>query len=880
MNSPLPLEQKLSLYNETASRDTGQYFCNIRPFSRPHTGNKVSLLSCGKVVLENIYDALMAAQHFIWIADWQMAFDVELKDRGKPGAKKQLHRVIEEIIKSKPIQVRVLLFRSVKDTIPGTYDGMVATKLNLLNKKGYLGSVRVELEAPTTSQRDFFDYSHHQKFVVVDGSTAFIGGIDLSYGRWETPEFDVVTDPALFLINDMYSPCTSRLRPTSQREKNIIAEYDCAKPYGDTLIDEGCQPRMPWQDVHIKIEGPSVLDIHRNFVRRWNAMKWRNIQGGSYLAMLAAPAVEFLDKQWFEKAGAWSELKVQQVSKTGGVQVQIVRSVSKGHLVGEGVKPDDLLLYPDARERETWEQCLPAWREYHQDNILNAMVNCIRSADNYVYIETQFFISSFGTWGSQVKASRAGTRIVPQVDSSQVGNENNGIKNTIVDALAERIIDHINAKTPFHVYLVVPVHPEGDLNIGATWKQHWLALVTIKHGKSSLINRIKRALEEKKRNPEEWVKYLTVMNMRNHGATVQYARDPVTFDEDFSHEIGRFVITEQIYIHSKLLIVDDAVAIVGSANINDRSLTGNGDTEIAAVVVDTEGVELRDLGSPTMMVQTRKFARELRRQLWEKHFGFLMKSSGSNDTAYFNSAVRAQRVTGSLGPTLEHPPRVTTSSKRIFDIANVEWKKILDKPCAPEVVKAVQSIAANNAKIYEDVFLHTPRNSLRTFSDSTNFYTLPYAPLYEKSPDMPDNVRNVRPPDLQQMTEQERVAFYKRRDRFYQAREDEAGKNAKYRGVVPPALQTRFMTNQLLPHQKAALNETKYGRLQQLYSGGKVHDVTTAIRYLKENLVGFFVAMPLDWGMGTPITDDPTQHSTVDIASNDGISNTKQGSQA
>ena len=31
-------------------------------------------------------------------------------------------------------------------------------------------------------------------------------------------------------------------------------------------------------------------------------------------------------------------------------------------------------------------------------------------------------------------------------------------------------------------------------------------------------------------------------------------------------------VTEQIYIHAKLLIVDDRVAIIGSANINDRSM--------------------------------------------------------------------------------------------------------------------------------------------------------------------------------------------------------------------------------------------------------------------------------------------------------------------
>ena len=36
-----------------------------------------------------------------------------------------------------------------------------------------------------------------------------------------------------------------------------------------------------------------------------------------------------------------------------------------------------------------------------------------------------------------------------------------------------------------------------------------------------------------------------------------------------------------IYVHSKMMIVDDVYIIVGSANINQRSLDGNRDTEIA-----------------------------------------------------------------------------------------------------------------------------------------------------------------------------------------------------------------------------------------------------------------------------------------------------------
>ena len=43
-------------------------------------------------------------------------------------------------------------------------------------------------------------------------------------------------------------------------------------------------------------------------------------------------------------------------------------------------------------------------------------------------------------------------------------------------------------------------------------------------------------------------------------------------------------VTEIIYIHSKLMIVDDEIALIGSANINDRSLNGNRDSELAIIV--------------------------------------------------------------------------------------------------------------------------------------------------------------------------------------------------------------------------------------------------------------------------------------------------------
>jgi phospholipase D1/2 len=41
------------------------------------------------------------------------------------------------------------------------------------------------------------------------------------------------------------------------------------------------------------------------------------------------------------------------------------------------------------------------------------------------------------------------------------------------------------------------------------------------------------------------------------------------------------VLTEQLYVHTKVIVVDDERAIVGSANINDRSLMGDRDSEIS-----------------------------------------------------------------------------------------------------------------------------------------------------------------------------------------------------------------------------------------------------------------------------------------------------------
>ena len=51
-------------------------------------------------------------------------------------------------------------------------------------------------------------------------------------------------------------------------------------------------------------------------------------------------------------------------------------------------------------------------------------------------------------------------------------------------------------------------------------------------------------------------------------------------NENFA-KIFRESLRFPIYVHSKMMLVDDIYIIIGSANINQRSMAGTRDTEIA-----------------------------------------------------------------------------------------------------------------------------------------------------------------------------------------------------------------------------------------------------------------------------------------------------------
>ena len=138
--------------------------------------------------------------------------------------------------------------------------------------------------------------------------------------------------------------------------------------------------------------------------------------------------------------------------------------------------------------------------------------------------------------------------------------------------------------------------------------------------------------------------YISVYGLRTHGILN-----------------GEFV-TEIVYVHSKVMIVDDQITIMGSANINDRSMLGSRDSEIAVIVEDTDMIHSTMDGKP---FQVGKFSHGLRCHLMKEHLGLLDggKWKGNvedplardfieniSDTAHVNDIVFNRVFGGSITP--------------------------------------------------------------------------------------------------------------------------------------------------------------------------------------------------------------------------------------
>ena len=224
-----------------------------------------------------------------------------------------------------------------------------------------------------------------------------------------------------------------------------------------------------------------------------------------------------------------------------------------------------------------------------ENSILEAYYQLIDQSKYYIYIENQFFISK----------------------SFEDQNKPYLVENKIALHLVNRILKAYRNKEKFRVYVFIPLMPgfAGEPEKSGTLQiilKYTFETICRNQG----LSIIERLVEEMEPNGDHWEDYIAFFSLRNHALVNGMPR------------------TELIYIHSKLMIVDDNYVICGSANINDRSMKGPRDSEFCALIKEKRTEYVTINGRKTKI---SRFGSSLRKALLAEHLGINKHDVRLND---------------------------------------------------------------------------------------------------------------------------------------------------------------------------------------------------------------------------------------------------------
>jgi phospholipase D1/2 len=105
-------------------------------------------------------------------------------------------------------------------------------------------------------------WAHHEKLCIIDGHIAFMGGLDLCYGRWDTHQHE---------ISDVHPSNVYDQVFVGQDYNNArIRDFQDVTQWENNQLDRTKGSRMGWSDVSLSLIGPAVEDLKEHFVERWN----------------------------------------------------------------------------------------------------------------------------------------------------------------------------------------------------------------------------------------------------------------------------------------------------------------------------------------------------------------------------------------------------------------------------------------------------------------------------------------------------------------------------------------------------------------------------------------------------------------------------------
>ncbi|XP_068651775.1 phospholipase D delta-like [Aristolochia californica] len=144
--------------------------------------------------------------------------------------------------------------------------------------------------------------------------------------------------------------------------------------------------------------------------------------------------------------------------------------------------------------------------------------------------------------------------------------------------LALKIVSKIKSNERFAVYVVIPMWPEGVPSSAAVQEILFWQGQTMDMMYKIIASALKKVGLSDKYHVDDYLNFYC-LGKREPGPPerVPSTSQPGENVSKMSRKFKRFMI----YVHAKGMIVDDEYVLMGSANINQRSLDGSRDTEIA-----------------------------------------------------------------------------------------------------------------------------------------------------------------------------------------------------------------------------------------------------------------------------------------------------------
>eukprot|EP01080_Neovahlkampfia_damariscottae_P003168 gene3168-5484_t len=319
--------------------------------------------------------------------------------------------------------------------------------------------------------------------------------------------------------------------------------------------------REPWHDIHCKIQGELVFDIYKNFEERWNISNHD----------IELPKLDI------------SKISVISPNHKNSWNIQLYRTIHSKNSFGNT-----------------------------EASIEQAYIESIKNAEKFIYIENQYFIGSGEKYSS------------PERD----------IKNRIPETIVNKIKEMLRKgpKQEFKVYIIHPYYPEGIRKIESYFSLDPLKIQFVQQTldyqhktKEFMYREIQDEIEYLKENVDpayanvQVTDYLNFFYLRTIEKIPEDNSFMIQINDRYKTQKDKLLnkidelrdqkvdsVSFMIYVHSKLMIIDDEFVILGSANVNERSLNPNGDTEMCiGAYQPNNGVDLKNF----------------RKSLFNEHFG-------------------------------------------------------------------------------------------------------------------------------------------------------------------------------------------------------------------------------------------------------------------